>query len=265
MKATHRRRELRKRQKLTRQNVQAADPPQPHGGQLTVVGPGMLARTPSLPRLGPQRAPLDESVPAYDPNTTQMLERLPLRRILLLVRALPAATDGEQRRGRQRVEDMLTTGPWEHGEVGWKGYLYVRGDKPPLTPFTIQPPRAAVFALFLSTPLFLETVSPMGDRRATMEGEQEENDLLCAAQWAQRHLPVLPRKGVIHLGMPGSFYMHGVHHSMAAGARHQVQRFQPESLPEEEFLAQMSIVRRYSESWQQQVRVVQRKEDVVHV
>ena len=159
MKATHRRRELRKRQKLTRQNVQAADPPQPPGESASVVGPGMLARTLSLPRLGPQRAPLDESVPAYDPNTTQMLERLPLRRILLLVRALPAATDGEQRRGRQRVEDMLTTGPWEHGEVGWKGYLYVRGDKPPPTPFTIQPPRAAVFALFLSTPLFLETVS----------------------------------------------------------------------------------------------------------
>ena len=42
-----------------------------------------------------------------------------------------------------------------------------------------------------------------------------QHDLLCAAQWAQRHLPVLPRKGVIHSGMPGSFYMHGVHHSMA--------------------------------------------------
>jgi hypothetical protein len=40
-------------------NMQAADPPQPHGGQLAVVGPGMLARTPSLPQPGPQRAPLD--------------------------------------------------------------------------------------------------------------------------------------------------------------------------------------------------------------
>ena len=59
MKATHRRRELRKRQKLTRQNVQAADPPQPPGESASVVGPGMLARTPSLPRLGPQRAPLE--------------------------------------------------------------------------------------------------------------------------------------------------------------------------------------------------------------
>ena len=39
--------------------MQAADPPQPHGGQLAVVGPGMLARTPSLPQPGPQRAPLD--------------------------------------------------------------------------------------------------------------------------------------------------------------------------------------------------------------
>lgn len=238
---------------------QAAIPSLPLGTHSAIVGPSALARIPSLPplrraALSPEWPLLDETVPHYDPTRTEMLQRLPLRRVLRLVQELPAAVDGQQRRERQRVEDLLGNGPWSGANgLGWKGYLYVRGESPPKEPYIIHPPRAVVFALFRGRVVFLETVSPRGDEAATPMGVQHEEELLDVARWAVNNLPVLPRKGSIHKGMPGKFYMHGVHASMAPGARHQVQRFWPEGVDEGEYYSELERVRRISERWQQQV------------
>ena len=238
---------------------QAAIPSLPLGTHSANVGPSALARGPPSPplwraTLHPERPLLDDTVPHYDPTRTEMLPRLPLRRILRLVQALPAAVDGQQRRERQRVEDLLGNGPWSvTNELGWKGYLYVRGERPPKEPYIIHPPRAVVFALFLGRVVFLETVSPRGDEAATPMGVQHEEELLGVARWAVNNLPVLPRKGSIHKGMPGKFHMHGVHASMAPGARNQVQRFWPEGVEEGEYYSELEKVRRISERWQQQV------------
>ena len=200
-------------------------------------------------------------MPSYDPARTQLLERLPPRRLLRLVGELPRTEDGDLLRSRRRVEDLLRGGPWmREAAARWSTYLYVRGAEGPPEPYMIHPPRAIVFALFGDTVLFLETLSPAGNQMSTPEGQQQEEELLRIAQWGCDHLPELPRKGKIHAGMPGAFYMLGAHPSYAAGARHQVQQFRPAAIDEGEFQCVMANVRRISEHWQEQLRDVHQTE-----
>ena len=95
---------------------QAEAVPLPHGApDATVRGRGLAARAvpgpPPRRAPSPARPPLDLTVPSYDPERTGLLARLPPRRLLLLVDALPPARSGETLRARNRVSDLLRCGP----------------------------------------------------------------------------------------------------------------------------------------------------------
>ena len=175
---------------------QAEAVPLPHGAPgATVRVRGLAARAvpgpPPRHAPSPARQPLDLTVPSYDPERTELLARLPPRRLLLLVDALPPARSGDTLRARNRVTDLLRCGPWMESDAsGWKAYLYVRGAEPPPAAVMIHPPRAVVFALFQSTIIYLETLSPAGDETHSAEGQRREEALLGTAQWATNHLPV---------------------------------------------------------------------------
>ena len=68
---------------------------------------------------------------------------------------------------------------------------------------------------------------PATDGPAAAASAQLLDELLSLARWQITHMPVLQRKGALHVSMPGRFYCLGTHLSQHDGVRHEVEVFGP--------------------------------------
>ena len=139
-----------------------------------------------------------------------------------------AAADESDRRSFDRTRAIVTAVAARPASAGWRATLYVRGSEPPRRPFVLHPPRLLVVALKVGRLYFVEAVGPRGKAvHATQEAEELELELLGLMRWQMQHMPVLERKGVIHVGMPGVFHVLGLHMSQHGEAHNEVERFGP--------------------------------------
>ena len=136
--------------------------------------------------------------------------------------------DGFAARSRERCRQIVRLLAALPETQHYRGALYVRGDQPPSAPHELPVEPLIVLTLHGDILYFALLITP-----PAVDGEKGEKQrslaawLLELAKWQMQHMPELPRKGGIHVGMPGMFYMLGVHHSQHAGAKHEVEAFAP--------------------------------------
>ena len=184
----------------------------------------LMARPPSWRRRPP---------PKVDEQLTGLLQPMPAIDLLAVIDQIfsderLAAASETDRRSFDRTRAVITAIAARPASAGWRTTLYVRGSEPPRQAFVLHPPRLLVVALKAGRLYFVMAVGPRGKTaHESKEAEALELELLSLMRWQMQHMPVLERKGAIHIGMPGVFHVLGLHMSQHGEAHNEVERFGP--------------------------------------
>ena len=205
-------------------------------------------------------------MPAVDQTKTQMLPpTFPRAALARIHTMLPADVVEEmsdnKRRSFERSVDVVA------GLIGsplqWRVAIYIRGEEPPSQPFWLRPPRLLVLVLRDGMLYVAMALGPRGKAvHESPEAHKLEHELLKLMRWQMAHMPVLPRKGWLHVGMPGIFHVLGLHLSQHANAKNEVEQFGPRNCAcssptcdlEEDWLAAVSKAREISLEFQSVLR-----------
>jgi hypothetical protein len=165
--------------------------------------------------------------PPFNANITELVGPMRAAAALKLIDHLPTESDGVLWRVRRRVRRIVEQLAYLPILQTFEVLLYVRGDEPPPKPIIL--PDTPLLVLSLHEGHILDFVQLQSPAWAAGEEEQAalEAELLELARWQMAHMPVLPRKGEIHVGMSGRFYCLGVHDCYLKGSHNEVAEFRP--------------------------------------
>ena len=167
-------------------------------------------------------------VPIFDPTKTRLSKPMAPRTALQWIDdQVPEPVVGDKWRARERVRaivaGLLLTGTDDYHIV-----VYVRGANPPPKPIEVRPPALAVITWrpLEGTLAFVMLVGVGAAQHSRPQAIADEEELLRIAAWQATHMPPVPRHGE-HEGMPGLFYILGVHLSQHRLASCEVEQFGP--------------------------------------
>ena len=163
-----------------------------------------------------------------DFNVTELHASLEMQHLLTIIDEMPAPLDGFAARSRVRTRQIVRLLAHLPEARHFDAALCVRGEEAPDEPYALPVKHTLLVTLHGDVLYFTALILP-----PAADGEAAEREarlaalLLRIARWQMCHIPEVPRKGAMHVGMPGMFYILGTHLSQHPGAKHEVELFGP--------------------------------------